>query len=518
MSLLLALLTVFSLCTTAYAEPEPTEASEPEALHALYINPMYAGVVTEADILSLVPDEPATAAEAEPVTAAATVSTTAQAGVYLRQCMTARQGTIVFDLTAALTQADLGAMFETALAHTGVPTEGDYLRWQIGGWYATGRPAYGGYSLTYTVYYYTDAAQEAWVSGAVANALGSLSLGGKSDYEKVRAIYNYICDTVRYDYAHVADQTYELQFTAYAALHDRTAVCQGYANLLYRMALTAGVDCRVITSYRHAWNIVRLSGRYYNVDATWDSEYPESRRRWFLLSDGTFADSYDHMREYPWNTAAFYAQYPMGAGDYTPGMEPEPTPVPTATPVPQLPAPSVTITQSSDGIRVMWPQVPGAPRYMVYYKENNGPWTRIGTTTATAYTRKAANLKPGATYQFTVRCCSADKKTLLGPYEASNALEYTLRLAAPTVRIAKVANGIKVTWNQVPGAPRYMVYYKENGGPWTRIGTTTATAYTRKAANLTPGATYQFTVRCCSADKKTLLGPYKASGSLKYTR
>ncbi len=193
-------------------------------------------------------------------------------------------------------------------------------------------------------------------------------------------------------------------------------------------------------------------------------------------------------------------------------------PKPTATPKPQLAAPTVKIEKVSTGIKVSWNKIAGAPRYMVYYKENSGGWKKIGTTTATTYTRAAKYLKNNVTYTFTVRCCENDKKTLLGPYKVSNSLKYTAQLAAPTVKIAKVANGIKVSWNKIAGSPRYMVYYKAGNGGWTRIGTTTATSYTRKAAQLKNGVTYQFTVRCCENDKKTLLGPYKASNSLKYTK
>ena len=183
----------------------------------------------------------------------------------------------------------------------------------------------------------------------------------------------------------------------------------------------------------------------------------------------------------------------------------------------ELAAPTVTIVRVSDGIQVTWNKVTGAPRYMVYYRENGGGWKQIGTTTETTYTRKAANLKSGVKYQFTVRCCANDKKTMLSPYVGSNTLYYTANLSAPTVKIAKAADGIKVSWNKIDGAPRYMVYYRENGGSWKKIGTTTATTYTRKAAQLKSGATYQFTVRCCANDKKTMLGPYKASNSITYT-
>ncbi|MFR8181399.1 MAG: transglutaminase domain-containing protein [Dorea sp.] len=74
---------------------------------------------------------------------------------------------------------------------------------------------------------------------------------------------------VSYDYTNLDDDTYIQKYTAYAALIDKTAVCQGYASLLYRMVLDAGVDARVISGDAggpHAWNIVRLNGKYYNLD------------------------------------------------------------------------------------------------------------------------------------------------------------------------------------------------------------------------------------------------------------
>ncbi len=188
----------------------------------------------------------------------------------------------------------------------------------------------------------------------------------------------------------------------------------------------------------------------------------------------------------------------------------------TPTPVPKLAAPTVTISGVSNGIQVSWTAVSGSPRYMVYYKEGNGGWKKIGTTTSTTYTRAAKYLKNGTTYTFTVRCCANDKKTLLGPYKASNSITYIANLAAPTVTISKVTDGIKVTWNKVTGSPRYMVYYKEGTGSWKKIGTTTATTYTRAAKYLKNNVTYTFTVRCCANDKKTMLSSFKASNSITY--
>ena len=178
-----------------------------------------------------------------------------------------------------------------------------------------------------------------------------------------------------------------------------------------------------------------------------------------------------------------------------------------------LPAPTVTLAQTDGGIQVTWNKVSGSPRYMVYYKENGGGWHRIGTTANTSYTRAASKLKTGVTYQFTVRCCANDKKTLLGGYKASAPLQCSLALTAPTVKIATAANGVKVTWNRVSGAARYAVYYREGSGSWHKIGTTAATSYTWKKA--VSGRTYQFTVRCTDANKVSI-SSYKASNSLKF--
>ncbi len=230
--------------------------------------------------------------------------------------------------------------------------------------------------------------------------------------------------------------------------------------------------------------------------------------------DGSTAQTYANKYGYKFESLG------KAPGGTTPAT---PTTKPTVTPVPTLSVPTVTISQTSDGIKVSWNKITGSPRYMVYYKENGGIWTKIGTTTAISYTRRNSLLKNGATYQFAVRCCADDKETLLSGYKASNSLKYTIQqpaikpsLTAPTVTISQTSDGIQVSWNKIPHSPRYMVYYKENGGIWTKIGTTTAINYTRRNSLLTNGATYQFAVRCCSNDKETLLSGYKASNSLKY--
>lgn len=94
--------------------------------------------------------------------------------------------------------------------------------------------------MTYMVSYLSDAAQEEKVDQAEAEAFQKIKLSGQSDYQKIKAIYDYICENVSYDYTNLDDDTYIQKYTAYAALIDKTAVCQGYGIT----ALSYGARCR----------------------------------------------------------------------------------------------------------------------------------------------------------------------------------------------------------------------------------------------------------------------------------
>ena len=250
------------------------------------------------------------------------------AGAILRETMENREATVtvLYEADADLEFEEVVAPIrEAAMAHTGQPTEGDYLAKQrgtinaSGSWSSDGTTNY--YSITFTIEYYTTAEQETEMDTAVAALLDELALDGLSDYEKLSAVYEWMCANITYDYDNLEDDTYKLKYTAYAALMDRTAVCQGYAVLLYRLMLELGIDCRVVTGIGngggHAWNIVEMDGLYYNADATWDATWYQAglEYNYFLRTNDTFGD---HTRDEEFATEEFNTAYPMGETDYTP--------------------------------------------------------------------------------------------------------------------------------------------------------------------------------------------------------
>ena len=317
-----------------------------------WVNPMYAEYVKDVELtfrrpLTLTPSG---AAETEEELAA-----------MIRQKLVNRTGVREDDkypLTASFSvnyvsandiQADAGfqdRLLRLIYAHTGVPNEGDYLYWHVPlvnfGGSRSAEPVNGVYEyrLNIAAMVYSTPGQERAVTQTVDTVLEQLNIEGKSDYEKAAAIYGYICDKVTYDYdnynefaaRYPMDETYDVyykMFTAYGAAVDRTAVCQGIAQLLYRMLLEEGIDCRLIAgmaNYRdlrenHAWNIVKIGNEYFDADATWDLGNSEDSYKYFLLTDSDFEYGGVHKRGadetlgIDFSAKSFYTEYPMSSGE-----------------------------------------------------------------------------------------------------------------------------------------------------------------------------------------------------------
>ena len=306
--------------TACAAEALPSQKDD-TVTTAIYINPLYKDVISEEEIQSLqnalnMPPSETNAAASD------YVSSIDAAGAIMRENMKNRVAsfTIYYKTTVKPTQQLFYDIADVAFMHTGVPTEGDYLLWQYGGWSGKLSPSSRGNEyycdVTFNLTYYTTRAQEAAVDTAIEKLLRSELANCRTDYEKVCAIYDYMCSNIVYDYKNLNDDTYKLKYTAYAALINKTSVCQGYALLFYRLALTLGVDARIITGIgnggAHGWNIVKLRGKYYNLDSTWDAGVKSYS--YFLKCNAHFTD---HLRDAEYNTPEFNKEYPMATEDYT---------------------------------------------------------------------------------------------------------------------------------------------------------------------------------------------------------
>ena len=511
-ALLLALVMSLTLLPTQALAAE--SAAKPRSYTASYVNPLYAGI---ADSGASVSTQTAPVAYAASVQAADTGYLTTKAAVIkeMRSQMIDRQSTIEFKVKMEPGTIDLKEWWQEAISHvTGDGSSGDFLRWQFKSYGAGAEPEMfnkswtGGYEITYTVTWYTTTQQELQLNSYIKDTiLPQLSLSGKTTYQKVQAIYNWITKNVKYDYTHLNDDTYKLQYTAYAAAINKTAVCQGYANLFYRLANDAGIDCRMISGTAnggdgvwgpHAWNIVKLDdGSYYCLDATWDAG--QSKYSYFLK--GTAAFGKDHRVNTASDATYFWSDYPVSDTDFDPDA---------------LAAPSVTGGNSSSGKpQLTWKAVTGAARYEVYRstKQNSG-FTLLGTTTVTSYVNTGA--AAGTTYYYKVRAVSSAGK--YGAY--SNVVSGKVKAAAPgapSITSGHSTTGKpQLTWKAVTGAASYEVYRStQQSTGFTKINTTTSTSYVNTGA--AAGTIYYYKVRAANSDG--LAGAYSnvVSGSVKST-
>lgn len=287
-----------------------------------YINPIYADIMTEEDLVPL--------PEIMPVSDLTEPVGFEEAARHIRQTMIERDtyGSVMVWVDELAEFDSLNPLFDLATEHGEHPAGGDYLtlqmaysgsatpfQWEDGRWY---------YQVTYSMTHYTTAEEEAFVNEEVARLTEQWSEMGMNKYQTICTIYDYICENVVYDHTHKDDSSYKHQFTAYAALHDKTAVCQGYASLFYRLALEMGIDCRVISGIGnggpHGWNIVELNGVYYTIDSTWDEWADEEEFKgydWFMLSEDTFyTKTPSHVRDEKYTSVEFTDTYPLSDTDF----------------------------------------------------------------------------------------------------------------------------------------------------------------------------------------------------------
>ncbi len=195
--------------------------------------------------------------------------------------------------------------------------DADYLKLTVNSWGESWKwSSLGGTAtLTFTAEYETTLEQEKILEAKMKNALTKLKLNKASDFKKVRAIHDYIIKKVSYD------QTYS-RHSAYDALIDQSAVCEGYTAAAYRMFTDAGIECKVITGVAdggpHSWNIVKVDGNWYNIDLTWDDPITSTgeqvlRHDYFLKNTKDFGD---HTRDLEYSTGVFLKAYPIAETSY----------------------------------------------------------------------------------------------------------------------------------------------------------------------------------------------------------
>ena len=116
-----------------------------------------------------------------------------------------------------------------------------------------------------------------------------------SEWEKEKYVHDFICENIRYD---KLKKSYSHEIIG--PLGQGGGVCEGIAKAVKVLLDALGVWCVIAIcgnnpekgiKYRHTWNIVKIGGTYYHLDATFDNtlgkdrETSEIRYDYFNLDD-----------------------------------------------------------------------------------------------------------------------------------------------------------------------------------------------------------------------------------------
>ncbi len=123
----------------------------------------------------------------------------------------------------------------------------------------------------------------------VAGVLASETDGA---LDKADAIHAYLKETVEYDLAETPDA---LSYTAYGALVNGKAVCQGYSGAFNLLCRASAVKALAVANKEHMWNVVLADEGMYHYDVTADDSENYETDRYRGIAQGDFVPDDVHL-------------------------------------------------------------------------------------------------------------------------------------------------------------------------------------------------------------------------------
>lgn len=159
----------------------------------------------------------------------------------------------------------------------------------------------------------------------VDNVLDKIIKKGYTEYDKVKAIHDYVVLNTAYDYDnYYSGKVPEESKTVHGTLTTGVAICSGYGKTMQLLLERVGIETSYIIGSSkgelHAWNQVKVDGEYYYLDSTWDDPTPNIdgavSYNYFLVSGKQLQKTHDwDINGYPKATSEKY-NYFQDFGNY----------------------------------------------------------------------------------------------------------------------------------------------------------------------------------------------------------
>lgn len=104
----------------------------------------------------------------------------------------------------------------------------------------------------------------------VVNSVTAATKSLSSQFEAELYIHDFICNNTAYNI------NGKYIYSAYGALVDKNAVCEGYSKAFALLCSKAGINSFLVRGVskeqNHMWNTVNIDNAWYNIDVTWDDQ------------------------------------------------------------------------------------------------------------------------------------------------------------------------------------------------------------------------------------------------------
>ena len=179
-------------------------------------------------------------------------------------------------------------------------------------------------------------------------------------------------------------------------------------------------------------------------------------------------------------------------------------------------------TSAAAGVRVSWPTVPGASKYVILRHTGTGTptwkWLKTvtaGTGSSQSYTDTSKDIRSGSWYAYTIRAINAE-----GTYSGQVGGR-SIKYLAPVelTKVQSISTGVRLIFTNIEGGYTYRLYRstKTGGkfGPYEKITDLTKVwnGYPQNVwiqdTTAKAGTTCRYYVRCVSKDGKVPLSSYK---------
>ena len=147
----------------------------------------------------------------------------------------------------------------------------------------------------------------------MAEECAELLKGKKTELLRAMAVHDYIISEINYAYESDGKTPEDASWAhnIIGVSSKKSGVCESYAKAFQYLCGVNGIDSVILTGYGgepHAWNLVRVDGKWYGVDATWDDTGDNSRLSYdcFGLSFSNMTASHKHDMPNDFGTAYLY--------------------------------------------------------------------------------------------------------------------------------------------------------------------------------------------------------------------